>query len=190
MQLLFSTYSNFFSYLLRCTNDFVYPDWWLDHESKFFFDSSEECCLMVYNDAVDCETEDICAASDGATNTITPRPTHKPTRMPTRQPVDSTYMNDGLDHCSGKSTKKQCAKGSGCIWNYSYNSCVRAAAGDDVQANEGNTHACAGRNWHPKTNADRTCSNSLDYAGQHFFYSFKECCKAIYNGRCKREDVC
>ena len=148
---------------------------------------------MVYNDAVDCETEDICAASDGATNTITPRPTHKPTRMPTHKPVENNngLNDDGRDNCSDKSTKKQCAKAedSGCIWNYSYNFCVRAATGDD-KGNEGTTHACAGRKWHPKTNADRTCSNSLGYSGQHNFGSFKECCKTFYYGSCKREDVC
>ena len=179
-----------------CSNSRDYPDYLDDPglSGNFLFDSHFECCARYFADPLECGRHYDCVdeSATGSSAQNTPGPTHKPTRMPTRKPV---YLNDdGNDNCSGKLTKKQCAKAedSGCMWNNSYNSCVRAATGDD-KGNEGSAQSpssCDGRKWHPKTNADRTCSNSLGYSGQFYFGSFKECCKAFFDRNCIREDVC
>lgn len=120
----------------KCTNDGDYELRWLDEESSYFFSTSVECCMRVFN-YEGCRVEDVCAKSivpKTAPAPNPPAPVHSPATQAVSQaqppttlhPLATSTAISSLDTrgCGANKNKKQCAKDDMCRWGN--NSCVDA----------------------------------------------------------------
>lgn len=123
---------------------------------------------------------------------MTPSPS---TNAPTPALIDDA---SNTNRCGGKSTKRQCANDPGCGWDTSQLLCVEDTTSTATVADDNND--CEGKEYHPRTALDRTCSNDEKYPktwseplerAKYFFTSADKCCAAYYNdGPCNIDNIC